>query len=178
MKKSVLFIRPVWVVLIYLALFFLSGLNNVFDSPQFFLLGILAVLPAVIFQMFWALSLRSYFVARIEQNEISKSTPSQLVFYAGVVGYFFMGFALVSGAFGLIRNADQALMLTLALGMITGNLSAFILIGIAAYTLEKAEKGLRARTLNIIGSFLLIFYFPLGIWFIHPRLKRLCSVSA
>ncbi|WP_375210745.1 hypothetical protein [Hyphococcus sp.] len=157
--------------------FILGALNNAFNPPEFFIFGIIAVLPAVMFQMCWALSLRFYFVARVNPRKISRNGFSKFVFFAGLLGYFFMAAALVSGAFGLVKDADQTLMLALVLGMIVGNLSNFLLIGIAAHTFEKAEKGPGAGILNILISFLLIFYLPIGIWFIHPRLNRLRGSS-
>ncbi len=84
-----------------------------------------------------------------------------------------MSLVILSGTFGWIQNADNTLLGALAGGMMAGNLSAFTLIGMAAFSLEKAEKGKNATALNIIGSFFQIFYFPIGIWFIHPRLKKL-----
>jgi hypothetical protein len=141
--------------------------------PQYFLAGIIIPIAAVTFQMFWALNTRAF--AREKDQDIphGKITFPKIIFVLGLFGYSIMSLVILSGTFGWIKTTDYILTGALGGGMVVGNLSVFTLIGMAAFSLEKAEKGDDATALNIIGSALLIFYFPIGIWFIHPRLKKL-----
>ncbi len=140
--------------------------------PQYFLVGIIIPIAAVAFQMYWAFNLSAFTKEKHHGVTQGKLTLPRIIFYFGLIGYLIMSLAILSSSLGWIKGVG-ILSGALGGGMVVGNLSVFSLIGMAAFSLEKAEKGGDATALNIIGSALLIFYFPIGIWFIHPRLRKL-----
>jgi hypothetical protein len=44
-----------------------------------------------------------------------------------------------------------------------------------AKTLVLAETGKSASFYNYAGPFFLIWFFPIGVWFVQPRINRLYS---
>jgi len=172
-KRPIVFIKPIWIVVLYVSVFFLHGIWTLLMPPQYFLVGIIIPIAAVAFQMYWAFNTRAFARGKDQDVPHGKITLPKIIFFLGLIGYSIMSLVILSGTFGWIQTADNILSGALVGGMIVGNLSAFTLIGMAAFSLEKAEKGDKATALNIIVSFFQIFYFPIGIWFLHPRLNKL-----
>ncbi len=48
-----------------------------------------------------------------------------------------------------------------------------IVIIIASKTLVSAETGSNANLGSFLPTALLLFFFPIGLWFIQPRIQRL-----
>ena len=60
--------------------------------------------------------------------------------------------------------------------MISSALGYFVSIWSAANALMRFENREEpAGTARTFGTFLLEFYLPIGIWFLHPRIKRLLA---
>lgn len=137
------------------------------------MLSIILVVPTVLLQMYWAYSVWALVMEESKRVQPKKITPPKIILFAGSVGYSIMCLTIILGSFGAPKIIESAMGAMLMLGMTVGNLSVFALIGIAAFALEKYEKGKGANALTIIGSFLAIFYFPIGIWFLHPRVKKI-----
>ncbi|HWA01808.1 MAG TPA: hypothetical protein VG841_15985 [Caulobacterales bacterium] len=62
--------------------------------------------------------------------------------------------------------------------LIPTHLSYFVSIWCAARELVLYEAGAAERTwTKVLGTFLLEFYLPVGVWFLHPRIKRMIAAS-
>jgi hypothetical protein len=49
----------------------------------------------------------------------------------------------------------------------------FYAFGFVAKTLTMAEKQINVKVNDYVGNFFLIWFFPIGIWFIQPRVNKL-----
>jgi hypothetical protein len=47
----------------------------------------------------------------------------------------------------------------------------------AAKTIKSAEMNDKATVSDYLGDFFLIWFFPIGIWVIHPRIQKILSSS-
>jgi len=56
-------------------------------------------------------------------------------------------------------------------------LSIFSCVIDAARFLVIAEEGRKQRFDKYIGTFLLFMFYPLGVWFLHPRIRRVAVLS-
>jgi hypothetical protein len=67
----------------------------------------------------------------------------------------------------------QALATANSLAMVIGCIAYFIAVWAAANALTRFDerKG-KVELHKTLGTFLLEIYFPIGVWFIHPRIKR------
>jgi len=51
----------------------------------------------------------------------------------------------------------------------------FYLLNFVARNLSLAEMGKRVRFSDYAGTFFLLWFFPLGVWIVQPKINRLCT---
>ena len=174
-NQRFVFVKPLWVVIVYISVFVLSGIWNFSIAPQYLSLSLVFLIPVVGLQLYWAFSVCVYLAENDGSEKRGKTTLPKIMLIAWIIGYLTFGITIIVWSFGASDLYGDTLGATLTAGMAVGNLAAFALIGITAFRLETFEKGAKANAVNIIGSFLQIFYFPIGIWFLRPRLEKVKS---
>lgn len=74
------------------------------------------------------------------------------------------------------NEAERTLMIATPISMVVAVLSYFASIWASANALTRFDERKKSVELHkTLGTFLLEFYLPVGIWIIHPRIKRLLA---
>jgi hypothetical protein len=81
----------------------------------------------------------------------------------------------------LMRSSPESaghemLVTATTVGLVVGNLSYFAAIWSAANALTRFDERVKSVEFHkTLGTFLLEFYLPIGIWVIYPRIKRVLA---
>lgn len=161
-KHWQLFIFLVGSMFIAQALMFASMMNG--DSPNPLVMAISGFSMAVIF-FGWLWSVASA-CSKILPPELVSSTKTMQF---GLI--YALAYLLISSNFFFGSN-DQlpgyiVLMHLLAMA------SIFYALGFTAKQLAKLEQGKNVSFFSYSGHFFLFWFFPIGIWFIQPKVNQL-----
>lgn len=183
--NRLLSLHPAILSITYVALFVLGGAltgavsNNVvyvvFGALFSFLVAALAVL--------WALGLHTAALSTLKRKVDLKLGSQAFVFGVAIAGLFALFVvAPIAEFFGYVQIARTSGETTSALSSVITTAFAVVLVSyfaamwIAADSLVRFEERQSAVPWNrTVGTFLLVFYAPIGVWFLWPRIKRLLS---
>ncbi|UPT64010.1 MAG: hypothetical protein M0D54_05545 [Hyphomonadaceae bacterium JAD_PAG50586_4] len=149
--------HPIFTTLAYAVVFASGALPRLI--PGFSVSSFAVTTALLIFVLWWNWSL--YSLAREATPQFS--TPLGNLFGRAV-------FVLALGGwFALLILANNAFMFLAGIGHLVS-------VWIAASALVKSElKQDWFPWWSVFGTFLLVFYLPIGVWFLHSRLQRLLN---
>lgn len=168
------FVLPLSILVIGVTLPF-SFLNG----AAFFIALPLSILVAQMVVYFWLWNIGKVLLKNLPlyiSNEyaffkwliIIPTIISLLIFAFLMVGASIVGMGYYTFSQTLISS--MIIILPLWIALLISNIYCFY---IAAKALKSSELGHNLRGIEFIGDFLLFIFFPIGIWFIQPRLNRL-----
>ncbi len=172
----VLSLHPAIVTTIFVLAFIVGGLAiNLYplgsaEWPWAFAVTMPAMLGPLIL---WHYSL---YRAASDRNEVcvghsGRHTRSRVLTCAGLVVFLIVFLALQTPSVRLQTLAPAA-----PLAMVIGNVSYFASIWAAANALTRFDDRVKSAEFHkTLGTFILEFYLPIGIWVIYPRVKRLLA---
>jgi hypothetical protein len=181
LTDRVLSLHPAVVTILFVALFVGGGVaTNIYPfgsatSSLIFSVAMLAILAPV---MLWHYSLYRVASDRNAQS-VGHSGRRAFLFLLAIVGLcsflilfpMLMSTAPTEPAYRLIATA-------VPISMLVGNLSYFASVWAAANALTRFDDRKKSTEFHkTLGTFILEFYLPIGIWVIYPRIKRLLAAS-
>lgn len=177
----ILSLHPALITISFLALFALSGAIMFLPlwGDFFFLTFSLAMPVLFVPLMIWHYSL----------YRAASDRGAKLVGHSGKRGKFFLlttlglgGVLILLPVYELTEAAphtSDALKALFGASLTVGNLSYFASIWAASNALVRFEEQSKSPEFHkALGTFFLEFYLPLGIWALHPRIKRLLEEPA
>jgi len=89
------------------------------------------------------------------------------VAYIGLAGYFFVAFLETERDLPAIVVAMHLL----------ATVAIFYVLGFSSKNLIMAERQAPVSFFDYSGPFFLMWFFPLGVWFVQPRVNKLAAVT-
>lgn len=171
------------IVLIITAIMTITSLENNTDRPEnvlwlFYLLPVVLILSWFV-QFAWSWTVLT---------KLSKLVPDHVRLPIGRIKFFFvlpviyfccLPFYIVFVIQTVTMEKEEDLLLAALLGLVVfifHFLSIFCILHtfyFVAKTVKSAELQRNPSFSNFVGDFFLIWIFPVGIWFIQPRINRL-----
>lgn len=150
---------------------FVFSLLQLFNTPDLFenfwkLMIVPSLLAIVYMSWIWSMGIR---LAKIKKVS---SARKKLFNYAVIYNYLFVTFNVFFYLLfpNIINAASQTIFL---IGVIINVSCTVYAIAYLSKLICGAESSGKGLFNNIIITFLLILYFPVGVWFVQPRIIRI-----
>jgi len=156
---------PIVVCGMYLLLSLTAQLLSGDDQPRG--LEALPLLIALALHVGWAYSVYDN-AARLQSRALGRWVP--LAFVAPLAAGAVIVFSQSLASF----NSSVRSLLTSG-ALLVGVACMLIALWAAAKRLVLAEEYSSDRIDKVIGTFLLMFYLPIGVWFLRPRVEKVLS---
>ena len=138
------------------------------DSPNPLVMAIPAFFMAVVF-FGWLWSVASA-CSKVLPPELASSTKPMLFGLVYALVYLLISSSFFFGSNGQLPGYIIVMHL-LAMA------SIFYALGFTAKQLAKLEQGINVSFFSYSGPFFLFWFFPIGIWFIQPKVNQLLGGS-
>lgn len=182
LTERVLSLHPAVVTILFVVLFVGAGVAiNIYPFggatlSLIFSVAMLAILGPV---MLWHYSLYRVASDRNAQS-VGHSGRRGFLFLLAIVGT--CAFLVLSPIQMSTAPTDPVYRVIAAAGpisMLVGNLSYFASVWAAANALTRFDDRRKSAEFHTtLGTFILEFYLPIGIWVIYPRIKRLLAAPS
>ncbi len=173
----ILLVLPMFASQFYL----MSSMPSPMSSPQppdmlefdaFFRRTMLMSFVMVILLLTWLLSIGFAANRRVEQ---SLRLKTRLVVGCAVYAAGYIAFApLIWPESATFSSGEGSLALIFSLHVLA-TIAVFYVLAFAARNIIMAERQSSATFFDYSGPFFLLWFFPIGVWFVQPRVNRLVS---
>lgn len=184
--ERLLAVHPVILSLVYLALFALGGIfaSLSFSDPTYMVPGEIISFSVVALTVLWAMSVYTVSASKLETRLGTTVGGTRIVFWLSLASLAcFMIANPIARYLGVEppvpRMSDQLVDVASTAATAAFMVVLFLCFAsmwTAADALVRFEERKKAVPWNrTVGTFLLIFYLLIGIWFLWPRIKRVLA---
>ncbi|MBL8558377.1 MAG: hypothetical protein JNM47_06620 [Hyphomonadaceae bacterium] len=177
LTDRVLSLHPAAITGLFVALFLGGGLaTNVFPFGSIASLLMFAITMLVMIAPMWLWFYSLYRAASARSDQfVGHSGRRGFLFLSAILGLCAF-LALFPTMMSIPPTAPiyRTVVAALTISMLVGSISYFASVWAAANALVRFDEHQRhAEFHKTLGTFFLLAYLPIGIWWVHPRIKRL-----
>ena len=114
-------------------------------------------------------------VALVSNNRINSSLRPSLRVYSAAMVYVLTYCALAVYFFPHYFSSRQGLPGPIVVMHLLATAANFYILGFTAKSLVLAQKQSAVSFFDYAGAFFLMWFFPVGVWFVQPRVNKLGS---
>lgn len=152
-----------------------DSINSINDTSELLLYFVLMMVFFMFFLFVWLYTLAVNLYKILPENISMSITKFKIIFTIPVIYYilFFAYLLILDNYQPLVMNYFVPIMIFLLLGSIVALIGTLYSLYFIAKALISIELKKELTFSDFAGEFFLLWFFPIGVWIIQPRINKL-----